>query len=183
MAFSYSDTKEFSPEELEELFLSVQWESGRHPERLAKALLRYGSVFSAWEGGKLAGLAAAMDDGAMTAMFITCWCIPGARGVESAAACWICARSIMPAICAWCSPPTGKGYPFMRGTALSRTGRRRPCASLLPLPGKQLPLPGKQLFNRNSAGEARIHGVRLRNGCMRHMVAVRHSHSSGPYRK
>lgn len=67
MAFSYSDTKEFSPEELEELFLSVQWESGRHPERLAKALLRYGSVFSAWEGGKLAGLAAAMDDGAMTA--------------------------------------------------------------------------------------------------------------------
>lgn len=67
MTFSYSDTKEFSPEELEELFLSVQWESGRHPERLAKALLRYGSVFSAWEGGKLAGLAAAMDDGAMTA--------------------------------------------------------------------------------------------------------------------
>lgn len=67
MAFSYSDSKEFSPAELEELFISVQWESGRHPERLAKALRHYGSVFSAREDGKLAGLAAAMDDGTMTA--------------------------------------------------------------------------------------------------------------------
>ncbi|MBT8777918.1 GNAT family N-acetyltransferase [Akkermansia muciniphila] len=67
MAFSYRDTKEFSPAELEELFLSVQWESGRHPERLAEALRHYGAVFSAWDGDRLAGLAAAMDDGTMTA--------------------------------------------------------------------------------------------------------------------
>lgn len=67
MAFSYRDTKEFSPAELEELFLSVQWESGRHPERLAEALRHYGAVFSAWDGDRLARLAAAMDDGTMTA--------------------------------------------------------------------------------------------------------------------
>ena len=67
MALCYSDTKEFSPEALEELFLSVRWESGRHPERLAEALRHYGAVFSVWDGGRLAGLAAAMDDGSMTA--------------------------------------------------------------------------------------------------------------------
>ncbi len=67
MALFYNDTREFSPEALEELFLSVQWESGNHPERLAKALRRYGAVFSAWDGSRLAGLIAAMDDGTMTA--------------------------------------------------------------------------------------------------------------------
>ena len=67
MALFYNDTREFSPEALEELFLSVQWESGNHPERLAKALRRYGAVFSAWDGSRLAGLVAAMDDGTMTA--------------------------------------------------------------------------------------------------------------------
>ena len=64
MALFYNATREFSPEALEELFLSVQWESGNHPERLAKALLHYGAVFSAWDGSRLA---AAMDDGTMTA--------------------------------------------------------------------------------------------------------------------
>ena len=67
MALFYNDTREFSPEALEELFLSVQWESGNHPERLAKALLHYGAVFSAWDGSRLAGLVAVMDDGTMTA--------------------------------------------------------------------------------------------------------------------
>lgn len=67
VVLSYSDTKEFSPAAVEELFLSVQWESGRHPERLAEALRHYGTVFSAWDGGRLAGLIAAMDDGTMTA--------------------------------------------------------------------------------------------------------------------
>lgn len=67
MALFYNDTREFSPEALEELFLSVQWESGNHPERLAKALRRYGAVFSAWDENRLAGLVAVMDDGTMTA--------------------------------------------------------------------------------------------------------------------
>ncbi|MEI3567971.1 MAG: GNAT family N-acetyltransferase [Akkermansia muciniphila] len=34
---------------------------------MAKALRRYGAVFSAWDGSRLAGLVAAMDDGTMTA--------------------------------------------------------------------------------------------------------------------
>lgn len=67
MDLFYSDTREFSPAALEELFLSVQWESGRHPEHLAEALRHYGAVFSAWDGDRLAGLAASMDDGGMTA--------------------------------------------------------------------------------------------------------------------
>ena len=64
MALFYNDTREFSPEALEELFLSVQWESGNRLGRLEKALLHYGAVFSAWDGSRLA---AAMDDGTMTA--------------------------------------------------------------------------------------------------------------------
>ena len=55
MALFYNDTREFSPEALEELFLSVQWESGNHPERLAKALRRYVAVFSAWMGADWRG--------------------------------------------------------------------------------------------------------------------------------
>ena len=67
MSVSYHDFKEFPPELLEELFLSVQWESGKRPEQLAQALLHYGAVFSVWDGERLAGLAAAMDDRTMTA--------------------------------------------------------------------------------------------------------------------
>ena len=39
MALFYNDTREFSPEALEELFLSVQWESGNRLGRLEKAFL------------------------------------------------------------------------------------------------------------------------------------------------
>ena len=67
MALFYNDTREFSPEALEELFLSVQWESGNHPERLEKVLIHYEAVFSAWDENRLAGLVAVMDDGTMTA--------------------------------------------------------------------------------------------------------------------
>lgn len=55
------------PEALEELFLSVQWESGNRLERLEKVLLHYEAVFSAWDENRLAGLVAVMDDGTMTA--------------------------------------------------------------------------------------------------------------------
>ena len=150
MVLSYSDTKEFSPAALEELFLSVQWESGRHPERLARALLHYGAVFSAWDGGRLAGLIAAMDDGTMTAYVhyllvhpLYQGCGVGSRLLE------LCKRRYA-------------GYlnvvlTFFRGNrALTDAGRKK----------------GRPSY-----------GMRLRNGCMRHMVAVRQSHSRGPYRK
>lgn len=67
MAITYSDTKHFSQEALQDLFLSINWESGKHPDKLQKALENYGSVFSAWDKDRLVGLMAAMDDGVMTA--------------------------------------------------------------------------------------------------------------------
>ncbi|MEL7603063.1 MAG: GNAT family N-acetyltransferase [Bacillota bacterium] len=63
----YKDVKEFNPAQLQALFLSVGWSSGHYPERLAAAMKRYGSVFTAWDGDKLVGLISAMDDGNMTA--------------------------------------------------------------------------------------------------------------------
>jgi len=64
---TYQTTKTFTPQALQTLFLSVQWDSGKHPEKLAAALLNYGSVFSAWDGDELVGMVCSMDDGVMTA--------------------------------------------------------------------------------------------------------------------
>ncbi len=67
MDITYKDHKKFNRAELEELFLSVNWSSGHYPDLLVEALRNYGSVFSAWDGDKLVGLAASMDDKTMTA--------------------------------------------------------------------------------------------------------------------
>ncbi len=64
---AYKDIQEFEPVQLQALFLSVGWSSGHYPDRLAAAMKRYGSVFTAWDGDKLVGLISAMDDGGMTA--------------------------------------------------------------------------------------------------------------------
>ena len=63
----YRDTRDFEPKQLQALFLSVEWSSGHYPDRLAAAMKQYGSVFTAWDGDKLVGLIATMDDGGMTA--------------------------------------------------------------------------------------------------------------------
>ena len=65
MNIIYRDTKEFSESDLGRLFLSVNWESGRYPEKLQTAMRNYGSVFSAWDGDRLVGLVSVMDDGIM----------------------------------------------------------------------------------------------------------------------
>lgn len=67
MNIEYRNSQSFSPEQLRELFLSVEWESGEHPEKLVVAMKNSGTVFSAWDGNKLVGLVNALDDGAMTA--------------------------------------------------------------------------------------------------------------------
>ena len=67
MEIRYTDKRGFSEKEAEELFLSVNWESGKRPARLYKALQNCESVFTAWDGERLVGLANAIDDGAMTA--------------------------------------------------------------------------------------------------------------------
>ena len=67
MATTYKDTKMFQAEDLQNLFLSVNWESGKHPEKLVVAMEHSDSVFSAWDNRKLIGLINALDDGIMTA--------------------------------------------------------------------------------------------------------------------
>lgn len=67
MNITYKETKEFNRNELEELFLSVGWLSGRYPERLVKALKQSSTVITAWDGERLVGLIRALDDGEMMA--------------------------------------------------------------------------------------------------------------------
>lgn len=43
----YKQTKEFTSAELERLFLSVNWESGRYPEKLVSAMRNSTKVISA----------------------------------------------------------------------------------------------------------------------------------------
>jgi ribosomal protein S18 acetylase RimI-like enzyme len=67
MNIEYSEQHEFEKNELERLFLSVNWSSGHFPDKLVLAMRNYKAVYSAWDGDKLVGLIAAMDDGIMTA--------------------------------------------------------------------------------------------------------------------
>lgn len=67
MNITYKDTHEFSKNQLEDLFLSVEWSSGKYPEKLKIAMLNFESVYSAWDGDRLVGLICAMDDSVMTA--------------------------------------------------------------------------------------------------------------------
>lgn len=53
--------------QLEDLFLSVEWSSGHYPDKLAIAMQNYETVYTAWDGDTLVGLISAMDDGIMTA--------------------------------------------------------------------------------------------------------------------
>lgn len=63
----YKDTHDFSKDELEHLFLSVNWSSGHFPDKLVVAMKNYETVFSAWDNSMLVGLICAMDDGIMNA--------------------------------------------------------------------------------------------------------------------
>ena len=67
MNITYKDIHEFRREDLEELFLSVEWSSGHYPDKLATAMRNFETVYTAWDGNRLVGLICAMDDGVMTA--------------------------------------------------------------------------------------------------------------------
>lgn len=67
MSIRYTDERSFTAEQLERLFLSVEWESGKFPEKLKKAMDNSAAVFTAWDGDRLVGLANALDDGELTA--------------------------------------------------------------------------------------------------------------------
>lgn len=63
MNIEYKQTKEFTAAGLERLFLSVNWESGRYPERLVRTMHNSTHVISAWDGNRFVGLVRALDDG------------------------------------------------------------------------------------------------------------------------
>ena len=67
MDIKYTDKHDFTKNELEELFLSVNWSSGHYPEKLCVAMKNFKTVISAWDGNKLVGMICAMDDGIMNA--------------------------------------------------------------------------------------------------------------------
>ena len=60
---TYKETKEFSREEIERLFLSVNWESGKYPDKIVRGLSASSTVISAWDGERLVGLVRGLDDG------------------------------------------------------------------------------------------------------------------------
>jgi ribosomal protein S18 acetylase RimI-like enzyme len=63
MDIQYKRTKEFSSGQLEQLFLSVGWQSGKHPDKLVVAFRNSTRVISAWDNDKLVGLIRGLDDG------------------------------------------------------------------------------------------------------------------------
>ncbi len=65
MDITYKDIKDFSCAELERLFLSVEWSSGRFPDKLVVAMRNFDTVYSAWDGNILVGMICVMDDGIM----------------------------------------------------------------------------------------------------------------------
>lgn len=49
MEIEYKQTKDFTADELQKLFLSVHWESGNYPEKLVRAMHNSTRVISAWD--------------------------------------------------------------------------------------------------------------------------------------
>lgn len=67
MEMIYKYDKSYTADDLERLFLSVDWLSGKYPARLKKALDNCETVITAWQDDMLVGLVNAIDDGELTA--------------------------------------------------------------------------------------------------------------------
>lgn len=63
----YTEERRFTQEQVESLFLSIGWVSGKYPVKLYRALQQSPYVLSAWDGDRLVGLIRGIDDGCMTA--------------------------------------------------------------------------------------------------------------------
>ena len=63
----YTEEKIFTQDQVQELFLSVNWISGNYPERLYKALMNSSTVLTVWDDEKLVGLVRVLDDTEMLA--------------------------------------------------------------------------------------------------------------------
>ena len=58
----YTEEKKFTKEQVQQLFLAVNWVSGKYPERLYKALMKSSTVLTVWDDEKLVGLTRVLDD-------------------------------------------------------------------------------------------------------------------------
>ena len=67
MSIVYKSIHQFNTDDLQQLFLSVEWSSGHFPDKLVIAMKNYKTVYSAWDGNRLVGMICAMDDGIMNA--------------------------------------------------------------------------------------------------------------------
>ncbi len=63
----YTEEKTFTQEQVQQLFLSVNWISGNYPERLYKALMNSSTVLTVWDDDMLVGLTRVLDDSEMLA--------------------------------------------------------------------------------------------------------------------
>lgn len=59
----YRHCKEFTEEQISELFLSVEWFSAKFPNKLRLAFQNSSRVISAWDEEKLVGIIRGLDDG------------------------------------------------------------------------------------------------------------------------
>lgn len=64
---TYTEEKKFTKDQVQQLFLSVHWESGNYPNHLYQALMHSSTVISAWDRAQLVGLARVLDDSCMLA--------------------------------------------------------------------------------------------------------------------
>lgn len=62
MEITYTEERNFTPQQVAELFLTVRWVVGKYPDRLYKALMNSSRMISAWDGNCLVGLIRVMDD-------------------------------------------------------------------------------------------------------------------------
>lgn len=69
MGINYKETKDFKIQDLENLFNSVDWISGKYPDKLQAAMKNSDNVISAWDEDKLIGLMSCLSDKVMTAYF------------------------------------------------------------------------------------------------------------------
>ena len=67
MKLIFTEQKNFTEQQVQELFLSVGWVSGQYPSRLHKALLHSPTVITVWDQNRLVGLARVIDDGELVA--------------------------------------------------------------------------------------------------------------------
>lgn len=63
----YTEEKIFTQEQVQQLFLSINWVSGNYPKRLYKAFMNSSTVLTVWDDDFLVGLIRVLDDTEMLA--------------------------------------------------------------------------------------------------------------------